>query len=157
MHRMSPLWSPCLFVLLTNQPPLAMQCHHTIVEICLYSSKLVFNATFKLCIWCFAMWALRWWSIKIQRASQSIFSCSRVENQRSSLNKHPPSSRGNIFCFMFVVFVMCIHASRPFFNSLQCAEFGQVVIRLKLCVERFCSSLIISHCRLWMCDSFARH
>lgn len=150
-------WSPWLFVLLANQLPLAMQCHHTIVEICLYLSKLVFNATFKLYIWYVVVWALRWWSIKIQGASQLDFSCSRVENQRSSLNKHPHHQGEVLVCFMFVIFVMCIHTSRPFFNSLQCAKFGQVVVRLKLCVERFCSSLVINNCRLWMHDSFARH
>jgi hypothetical protein len=80
---------------------------HTIVETCLYLSKLVFNATFKLCIWCFAIWALRWWSIKIEGAPKLDFSCSGVENQHSSLNEHPPSSRGNtclfyVHCFCYV-------------------------------------------------------
>lgn len=80
---------------------------HKIVEIYLYSSKLVFNTTFKLCIWCFAIWAIRWWSIKIQGASQLDFSCSRVENQHSSLNEHPPSSRAStclfyVRCFCYV-------------------------------------------------------
>jgi hypothetical protein len=41
--RMSPSQSSCFFVVLVNWAPLAMQCCHTIVEILLYLSKLVFK------------------------------------------------------------------------------------------------------------------
>jgi hypothetical protein len=90
---------------------------HPIVEICLYSSKLVVNATFKLCIWCFAIWALRWWSIKIQGASQLDFSCSRESTFK--LEQTSPIIKGKYLFVLCLLFLLCAFTLQGLF-SIHC-------------------------------------
>jgi len=113
---------------------------------------LVFNVACRLCTWCFPMQALRWQLIKIQRASQWDRSCSRIKNQHSSSNEYLSLAKGSTY-LCYVHCCCCVYWSfKAFFQFIIVCE-----VCTNHCVERFCSSSIICHGKLWKCDCFIGH